>query len=62
MENSKIDMWAYLHINGTVQVELYFGPEDIKEALESDFCDIILLPKQFESKADAIKYFEGELL
>ncbi len=32
-----IQWWGYLHINGAVQTKRYFGKQDIREAMESDF-------------------------
>ena len=62
MENSKMSFWGYLHINGTVQVKCYFGPDDVAEAEESDFCITALGSDKFESMVDAVKYYEGVLL
>ena len=62
MENSKMNFWAYLHVNGTVQVKCYFGPDDIQEAYYSDFCITIEGPDKFESMDDAVKHYEGVLL
>ena len=62
MENSKMSFWGYLHVNGTVQVKCYFGPDDLDEALSSDFVITVSGPDKFESMIDAVKHYEGVLL
>ena len=62
MENSKMNFWGYLHVNGTVQVKCYFGPDDLMEAEESDFVITVSGPDKFESMIDAVKHYEGVLL
>lgn len=42
METKKNLWWAYLYVNGSVQVKRYFNDGDIAEARESPFCDIVI--------------------
>ena len=47
--------WGYLHVNGSMQAKLYFGPEDIWEATESAFAAEVFLPFEASGRADALK-------
>ena len=46
--------WGYIHTSGTVHVKRYFGPLDIREARESDFCNIVRGPVEAIDREDAI--------
>jgi hypothetical protein len=50
--------WAYLHVDGSVPVKRYFGPRDLSEALEGDFCAELVQPfaaaNAFEAQAIAL--------
>lgn len=52
MEN---EWWGYKHVNGTLQVKRYFGKQDINEAYESPFCDIVTGPFMAKDRDDAIE-------
>jgi hypothetical protein len=46
--------WAYLHIEGTIQVKRYFSPLDIQEAQESDFVQLVMQPFAATDREDAL--------
>jgi hypothetical protein len=50
----KIQWWAYIHSNGTLQLKRYFGREDINEAIESPFCGKIYGPFDADNREDAL--------
>jgi hypothetical protein len=52
-----IEWWAYIHINGKLQVKRYFSTEDLAEATASPFVERIYAPKPFTSRSEAIKHF-----
>jgi hypothetical protein len=41
---SELMWWAYRHVDGSVPVKRYFGPRDVSEAQESEFCDEVVQP------------------
>lgn len=51
---SKLQWWAYLHTNGTVQVKRFFSRIDLTEAKESDFVQDVMLPFYAEGREDAL--------
>jgi hypothetical protein len=51
----KATWWGYKHINGSIQVKLYFGKMDLLEADESPFVRKVFQPFEAESREDAIK-------
>jgi hypothetical protein len=46
--------WGYLHVNETIQAKRYFGPEDLKEAHESQFVAKVVGPFPAEDREDAL--------
>jgi hypothetical protein len=47
LKNCKLNdlqWWGYLHVEGSLQVKRYFGPEDVKEAMESPFVALVYGP------------------
>jgi len=46
--------WGYKHISGTYQAKRYFGPLDIQEAQESDFCEQVSQPFLAHDREDAL--------
>ena len=51
--------WGYIHINGSVQVKRYFNPDDLKEARESDFTEIVQGPFAAATREDALKKLDS---
>ena len=51
---SGLQWWDYLHVNGSVQLNRYFGPEDISEARESPFVVRTCGPFNAESRGEAL--------
>lgn len=47
--------WGYLHVNGSLQVKIYFDRLDIQEAWESPFVDRVAGPWICEDRAAALK-------
>ena len=50
--------WGYIHTSGSIQVKRYFGPLDIQEAEESEFCKEVYGPFDATDRQDAIKVIE----
>ena len=50
--------WGYLHTNGSLQVKLYFGPQDIREAQESPFVITTYGPWDAKDRPEAIEKLE----
>jgi len=50
-----IEWWGYVHINGTIHVKRYFGPDDLVEARESDFVQDVYGPWQVNTREEAIE-------
>lgn len=36
--------WGYVHVDGTLHVKRYFGPEDITDAIDSEFVAHVINP------------------
>ena len=53
--------WGYLHTSGTIQVKRYFSELDIKEAIESDFCQKVFYPFEADNRENALKHIRKEL-
>jgi len=49
-----IQWWAYLHINGTVQVKRFFDQGDLDEARQSDFVVRVVGPFAVDSREQAL--------
>ena len=47
--------WGYIHINGSVQVKIFFSDLDLEEADESPFVRKVFKPFEANSREDAIK-------
>ena len=47
--------WGYLHVNGSLQVKIYFDQLDITEAQESPFCEQVAGPWVCENREAALK-------
>ena len=54
--------WGYLHTNGSLQVKVYFGPEDIMEAHESPFVDAVAGPWECNGREEALEKLKSALL
>lgn len=50
--------WGYKHTSGTYQAKLYFDQQDIYEAQESPFCEIVVGPFEATDRDDALKQVE----
>jgi hypothetical protein len=48
--SNKLEWWAYLHTNGTVQVKRFYNQLDIEEAMESSFVADTFGPFEAESR------------
>lgn len=46
--------WGYKHLAGTYQAKRYFGGDDILNANESPFCEVILGPFQAKNREEAL--------
>jgi hypothetical protein len=50
------EWWAYLHVNGTLQLKRYWGdPLDLQEAGESPFVSKYTQPFEAEGREDALE-------
>jgi len=49
----KIKWWGYLHNSGTLHTKRYFSQEDIDEANESPFVQVVFGPWEVNSKEEA---------
>jgi len=47
--------WGYLHVEGTLHVKIYFGPEDISEAWESPFVNTVFGPWECSGREEALE-------
>ena len=52
--DNKLLWWGYQHTSGTLQVKRYFDKQDIEEAHESPFCEIIVGPFGATDRDDAL--------
>ena len=52
--DNKLLWWGYQHTSGTLQVKRYFDKQDIEEAHESPFCEIIVGPFCATDRDDAL--------
>jgi len=50
----KATWWGYKHMNGSIQVKLFFGKMDLVEADESPFVRKVFQPFEAEGREDAI--------
>lgn len=50
-----IQWWGYVHVNGSLHVKRYFGPDDLSEARESDFVQDVYGPWQVNTREEAIE-------
>jgi len=53
--------WGYKHLNGSIQVKIYWGEKDIEEARESRFCEKVLGPFTARSREEALLKLEQRL-
>ena len=53
--------WGYKHINGTFHPKRYFSNEDLLEAIESPFVEIISNVFMAEDREDALIKLKQEL-
>lgn len=51
----EIEWWGYKHVNGTLQVKRYFGPEDISEAEASPMVLDTAGPWAVQNREEALK-------
>ena len=49
----KIKWWGYLHNSGTLHTKRYFSQEDIDEANESPFVQVVFGPWEVNNKEEA---------
>lgn len=54
----KLEWWGYKHVSGTYQAKRYFGIEDIEEAKDSPFCDMVVGPFMAADRDEALKIVE----
>lgn len=54
MESNKLLWWGYLHTSGTIQVKRYFSREDITEAHDSPFCELVVEPFEANNRDEAL--------
>ena len=47
--------WGYLHINGSVQVKVFFGEDDVENARESPFVEEVVQPFSARDRDEAIE-------
>ena len=55
MGGTKLMWWGYRHINGTLQVKRFFDYQDLNEARESDFVEIVSEIFEAENRQDALE-------
>ena len=53
--DNKLEWWGYKHTSGTLQAKRYFTRQDIDEAHESPFCDIVVGPFLANDRDDALE-------
>lgn len=47
--------WGYIHVNGSIQVKVYFSRLDLTEADESPFVAKVYQPFEASGREDAMK-------
>ena len=47
--------WGYKHTNGSYQVKLFFSQEDLEDAYESPFCELVMKPFPANGRDEATK-------
>ena len=52
--DTNIKWWAYMHVNGQIQVKRYFGPGDLTEADESPFIERRTGPFDADNRDEAM--------
>lgn len=65
MKDKKRNLWwGYLHVNGSYHAQRALDKSDIEEAVDSPFCEEIVMPFEAAYLEDAIRVvretFEGE--
>jgi hypothetical protein len=50
-----IEWWGYVHVDGSLHVKRYFGPDDLSEARESDFVQEVYGPWKVNTREEAIE-------
>ena len=58
MEQNKLQWWGYKHVSGTYQAKRYFDKQDIDEAYQSPFCDIVVGPFLASDRDEALVYIK----
>lgn len=58
---NEIEWWAYVHVNGSLQVKRFFDLEDIMEAQRSDFVERVFGPVPVGTRSGAIAYFTSKM-
>lgn len=63
MDNTKLYWWGYLHSNGSIQVEQWFGDhKDYQEDLEDNvFVKEVVVPFEANSREEAIDRIRKEI-
>lgn len=60
MEEIKNLWWGYKHTSGTYQAKRYFSKQDLEEAYESPFCDIVVQPFEAKDREEALGYIKKQ--
>ena len=50
--------WGYKHTSGSYQAKRYFDQQDIDDAHESPFCDMVVGPFKAKDREEALKKVE----
>lgn len=53
--------WGYQHQSGSLHVKRYFDKQDIEEAEESPFCEIVIPPFEANDREEALIILKEKL-
>lgn len=59
METNELEWWGYKHTSGGYHTKRYFDRQDIIEARESPFCEIVVGPFMAKSGEHALEQVES---
>lgn len=59
--NEKMKWWGYKHTNGSIQAKRYFDEQDIEDAHESPFCEIVVYPFEAANREEAITHITNQI-
>ena len=57
----ELEWWGYEHVNGSLHVKRYFGPQDLREARQSPMVARVRGPWDVNGREEALDRLQYEL-